>query len=172
MESLKIEIGRNIFIARKTLRINHIDMVKLTGVTRPIISSIENGTSNPTIDTILKLSKALNISDEMLTMTQIKFNTLYGLLKQTFSNYILQEGEIYIPESKWNHLNKYYDDDTKKYSGNIARVCGEILQLNYPKADVLELQNSLLGAVLGILFQKDGFKDGLLFGAWLGNKLK
>lgn len=172
MESLKKEIGRNLFIARKILRLNHIDLVKLTGVTRPIISSIENGTSNPTMDSILKLSAALNISDEMLTMTKIKFNTLYGLLKHTFSNYIIQEGPIYIPDSKWNYLNKYYDNDIKKYSGQIAKVCGEILQINYPKVEASDLQNSTLGAVLGVIFQKDGFKDGLLFGAWLGDKLK
>ena len=169
--NLKTAIGLNLFIARKTLGMNHIDLVNLTGVTRPIISSIENGSSNPTLDSILKLSKALQISDEMLTMTDIKFNSLHGLLKQTFANYILYESPMHIPKSEWNFLNKYYDADLKKYAGKIAKVCREIIQLNHPD-NKMELQNSMLGATLGVVYQKDGFKDGLLFGAWLGNKLK
>ncbi len=133
MADIKTEIGLNLFIARKTLAMNHIDLVKLTGVTRPIISSIENGSSNPTFDSILKLSKALQISDEMLTMTKIKFNVLNGLLKQTYTNYIMHEGQMHIPKTQWNFLNKYYDSDVKKYAGKVAQVCREIIQLNHPE---------------------------------------
>ncbi|MCW8848500.1 MAG: helix-turn-helix transcriptional regulator, partial [Melioribacteraceae bacterium] len=166
------EIGLNIFIARKTLGINHVDLVKMTSVTRPIISSIEKGSSNPTFDSILKLSKALQISDEMLTMTQIKYNILNGLLKQTYANYIIHKGQMHIPKTQWSFLNKYYDADVKKYSGKVAQVCRQVIQINHPNTNKMELQNIMLGAVLGVVYQNDGFENGLLFGAWLGNKLK
>jgi transcriptional regulator with XRE-family HTH domain len=172
MADLKTSIGLNLFIARKTLTMNHIDLVKLTGVTRPIISSIEKGSSNSTFDSILKLSKALQISDEMLTMTKIKFNVLNGLLKQAHTNYIMHEGQMHIPKTHWNFLNKYYDADVKKYAGKVAKVCREIIQLNHPNTNKMELQNIMLGAALGVVYQSDGFENGLLFGAWLGDKLK
>ena len=170
--NLKTAIGLNLFISRKALGINHIDLVKLTGVTRPIISSIENGNSNPTLDSILKLSKALQISDEMLTMTDIKFNSLNVLLKQAFANYIMHESPMHIPKIEWNFLNNYYDADVKKYGGKVAQVCREIIQINLPNINKIELQNCILGATLGVVYQNDGFENGLLFGAWLGNKLK
>ena len=79
---------------------------------------------------------------------------------------------MHIPKTQWNFLNKYYEEDVKKYAGKVAKVCRNIIQINHPDVNKMELQNMMLGAVLGVVYQNDGFENGLLFGAWLGDKLK
>ena len=65
---------------------------------------------------------------------------------------------------------KISGSDDKITQSKIAKICFEVLKLNY---EILEgeFNNIVLGASLGVIFQKDGFKEGLEFGAWLGKNL-
>ncbi len=165
---IKSELGRNLFIARKALGLSHIELVKSTGLTRPVISTIENGNSNPTFSSIIKLSTFLCISNEMLTLTEKKFKTLQRLLRQSFANYMLNETELYIPKKDWNSLLKYSDVESRRDIGKIAQICKNIITINYPNEERYLYQNIILGAALGVIYQSDGFNAGLNFGAWLG----
>lgn len=166
--TIKGEVGRNIFIARKALGLSHVELVQLTGLTRPVISAIEKGNSNPTIDSIIKLSTFLCISSEMLTLTEKKFKTLQKLLKQSFSNYLLNETELYIPKKDWNNLLKYSQVNSRRDIGKIAFICKNVITINYQTEEKYIYQNMILGAVLGVIYQSDGFNAGLNFGRWLG----
>ena len=168
LSSIKSDIGLNLFIARKALQLSHLDLVELTGLTRPIISTIENGTANPTLTSIIKLSSNLFISNDMLMMTGTKFEVLQKLLKQSFANYMLHESELYVPKKLWNNLIKYSAADSRNKIGKIAHNCRDILSINLPDQDKSSSQNMILGATLGVIYQSDGFNTGLNFGAWLG----
>ncbi len=171
LNSTKDNISRNIFLIRKALGINHEMLCKLTGLTRPILSSLENSTGNPTIETLIKISTALNISVEMLFMSKSKFIELKLLLRPVYEIQKQHEIELFIPDQYWKSLLKISGSDEKNIQAKIAKICNEILRLNYDvKTD--KFNNMLLGAVLGIVYQNDGFENGLLFGAWLGEKLK
>lgn len=165
---IKGELGRNLFIARKAFGLSHIELVKSTGLTRPVISTIENGTSNATLGSILKLSTFLCISNDMLTLTEKKFKTLQRLLRQSFTNYMLSETELYVPKKEWNNLLKYSEVESRRDIGKIAHICKNIITINYPNEEKSAYQNMILGAALGVIYQSDGFNTGLNFGTWLG----
>lgn len=168
LSTIKSELGRNLFIARKALGLSHVEVVNLTGLTRPVISTIENGTSNPTFGSIIKLSTFLGISNEMLTLTEKQFKSLQILLRQSFTNYMLSETELYVPKKEWNNLLKYSEVESRKEIGKIAYACKNIITINYPNEEKYLYQNMILGAVLGVIYQSDGFNNGLNFGTWLG----
>ena len=166
----KVDIGRNLLIIRKAQKISHSELVGITGLTRPILSTIENASANPTLETLLKLSSALNISNDMLFMSKDKFEQLKFLLKDLFGREKTNQFEYYIPPRSWKMLMQYSGDETKKNCSRVAKICAEIVHQNNGKSGTQN--NMILGATLGVIFQDDGFKYGLEFGAWLGNKLK
>jgi transcriptional regulator with XRE-family HTH domain len=171
LDSTKNNLSRNIFLIRKGLDINHENLCALTGLTRPILSSIENSSGNPTIETLIKISTALNISVEMLFMSKLKFNELKLLLKSSYEINKQNEIGFLIPGQYWKLLLKNSGSEDKNTQAKIAKICYEILRLNYDvEAD--EFNNMLLGAILGVVYQNDGFENGLRFGTWLGDKLK
>lgn len=168
--SNKNNLSRNIFLIRKALGINHEKLCEFTGLTRPILSSIENSTGNPTLETITKISSALNISIDLLFMSKSKFFELKSLLKSSYEIKKLNEIDFLIPEQYWKLLLKISGSEDKNTQTKIAKICFEVLRLNYDfKAH--EFNNIILGASLGVIFQKDGFNEGLEFGAWLGEHL-
>ncbi len=166
----KENISRNIFLIRKALGLSHNKLCELTGLTRPILSSIENLSGNPTIETLSKISVALNISTDMLHMSRAKFLKLKSLLKSSYEIEKQHEIGFLVPEKYWKLLIKYSGSENRSNKNKVAKISYEILNLNY---DILsdEFNNMVLGASLGIIFQKDGFKEGLEFGAWLGKNL-
>ena len=58
--------------------------MNLSGITRPVISGIENARINTTLDTINKLTRVLGINFEMLILGKKGFDKLYKLLKSQF----------------------------------------------------------------------------------------
>ena len=166
----KDTISRNCFLLRKAINLSHEKLCELTGLTRPILSSIENRNGNPTIETLMKISAALNISANMFFMSRSKFILLQSLLKSSFEIEKQHQIDLLIPDKYWKLLIKISGSDGKNIQGKIAKVCFEVLRLNYDNQRG-EFNNIVLGASLGVIFQKDGFKEGLEFGAWLGEKL-
>lgn len=169
---IKSDIGRNQLIVRKAMGISHIELVSITGLTRPILSKIENSTANPTLDTLIKLSKALNISYDILIMSKTKFELLKDISKIVYEQEKEEMFDFLLSDKTWKILMEYSGDETKKNCTKVAKICAQIITQNITP-DFIDQKNSMiLGATLGVIFQKDGFKTGLEFGAWLGSKLK
>lgn len=167
---IKKDVGRNLLLIRKALNLSHLDLVSTTGLTRPILSTIENGSANPTMQTLIKLSSALNISFDMVFMSEQKFNKLMRLLKDRFANERYPDFDFHISPKFWKLLIKYSGNDVKSNYSRTSKICSAVIKQNFnPSID--DENNMILGASLGVLFQKDGFKYGLEFGAWLGNRL-
>jgi len=61
------KLGRNIKRIRLAKGISQGDIVRSMGMDRAFVSNIENGKTNPTLATIVKLANALDVStDELL----------------------------------------------------------------------------------------------------------
>ena len=104
-------------------------------------------------------------------MSKDKFEQLKFLLKNLFEREKAKLFEYYIPPRSWKMLMQCSGDETKMNCSRVAKICAEIIHQNnnnYSRSQ----NNMILGAALGVIFQDDGFKYGLEFGAWLGSKLK
>ncbi|MBK8944507.1 MAG: helix-turn-helix transcriptional regulator [Ignavibacteriae bacterium] len=171
LAKIKEEIALIIFVARKSINLNHEDLLKLTKITRPILSTIESGTANPTLDSLLKLKSALQINDEFFLMNKQRFYSLKNLLKSNYSNFLVSSGKLLINEKDWKMLIKLSDDYTKPSYSKIAKICKEIVVMNINSQDEFMIQNATIGATLGVIYQIDGFEDNLNFGYWLGKSI-
>ncbi|MGH1375088.1 MAG: helix-turn-helix domain-containing protein [Alphaproteobacteria bacterium] len=60
MENLE-DIGRNISQLRKSQKLSQEDLSRLAEIDRSYISEIENGHKNPSVMTIIKISRALKV---------------------------------------------------------------------------------------------------------------
>lgn len=165
---MKNELGRNFYIMRKALGYSHFDIVNRTGLTRPILSSIENASGNPTFDTLLKLSNSLEISIKVLLFTKSEFESLKVLLKDSFTKENNNVNRFIIDEKIWRELLQLSGTKKKSEQGRIAVICKNLIDQNLPELDS-EIRNKvILFSILGVIFQKDGFQFGLEFGVWLG----
>tara|TARA_B100000508_G_C11463280_1_gene280256 strand:+ start:1878 stop:2084 length:207 start_codon:yes stop_codon:yes gene_type:complete len=61
-----LQLGKNLKRIRTEKGISQGDIVRTLGVSRSFISNIENGKTNPTLATIAKLAKALDVPIEDL----------------------------------------------------------------------------------------------------------
>ena len=59
--SLEAAIGRQVREFRKRLQLTVVDLGKLAGVSRGMVSKIENGMTSPSLATLSALAKALNV---------------------------------------------------------------------------------------------------------------
>ena len=67
MKSESAKLGKNLKRIRTEKGITQGDIVRTLGVSRSFVSNIENGKTNPTLATIAKLAKAVEVSvDELL----------------------------------------------------------------------------------------------------------
>lgn len=62
----KTQIGQTIKERRKLLNIAQQDICEMASISQHTLSSIENGTGNPTIDTLLKIFNILGIDIELI----------------------------------------------------------------------------------------------------------
>jgi transcriptional regulator with XRE-family HTH domain len=60
------KLGKNLKRIRTKKGISQGDIVRSVGIDRAFVSNIENGKTNPTLATISKLAKALNVKIEEL----------------------------------------------------------------------------------------------------------
>ena len=60
------KLGQNLKRIRKGKGISQGDIVRKLGMPKSFVSNIENGKTNPTLATIAKLAKALNVNIEEL----------------------------------------------------------------------------------------------------------
>jgi transcriptional regulator with XRE-family HTH domain len=67
MKSESMNLGRNLKRIRIEKKMTQGDIVRALGFSRSFVSNIESGKTNPTLDTITKLAKAIKVSpDELL----------------------------------------------------------------------------------------------------------
>jgi transcriptional regulator with XRE-family HTH domain len=67
MDSESKRLGENLKMIRTKKGISQGDIARSLGVSRGYISNIENGKTNPTLATIVRLASALGVkSDELL----------------------------------------------------------------------------------------------------------
>ena len=60
-------LAENLKNAREKLGLSQEDVAKAVGITQPAYSYIENGFKNPSVPTLIRLSKLLNVSiDELI----------------------------------------------------------------------------------------------------------
>jgi len=62
MKSESIRLGKNLKRIRTDKNISQGDIARELGVDRGFISNIENGKTNPTLTTIVKLARAIGVS--------------------------------------------------------------------------------------------------------------
>lgn len=55
------DIGRNISQLRKGQKLSQEDLSRMAEIDRSYLSEIENGHKNPSVRTIIKISRALNV---------------------------------------------------------------------------------------------------------------
>lgn len=61
MQKESAKLGKNLKRIRIEKGITQGDIVRTLGVSRSFVSNIENGKTNPTLATIAKLARALNV---------------------------------------------------------------------------------------------------------------
>ena len=66
MQNEATKLGLNLKRIRTKKAISQGDIARELGVSRGFVSTIENGKTNPTLSTIAKLAKALNVSTNEL----------------------------------------------------------------------------------------------------------
>ena len=66
MKTVSKRFGVNLKRIRTEKKMSQGDIIKVTGMDRGYISSVENGGQNPTLATIEKFAKALGVSMEEL----------------------------------------------------------------------------------------------------------
>lgn len=172
IDTIKDQIALIIFIARKALNYNHEELAKITNITRPVLSTIESGSSNPTLVSLLKLKNALLISNELFMMNKQRFYLLKNLMKSNYSNYLMNYGKLHVNEIDWKILSKLSEEYKRTSYSKIVKICKRIVEMNNNSKDEFLIQNAIIGSVLGVIFQTDGFEDSLNFGYWLGSNLQ
>ena len=70
----KKELGAAIERARKALAISQADLARKASVRQPQISELENGTTNATVDTVLKVLAALELDWEVVPRRKGRFD--------------------------------------------------------------------------------------------------
>ena len=66
MKNESAKLGQNLKRIRTKKAISQGDIARELGVSRGFVSTIENGKTNPTLSTITKITKALNVSTNEL----------------------------------------------------------------------------------------------------------
>ena len=66
MKSISKKFGANLKKIRLGKKMSQGDIIRITGMDRGYVSSLENGRQNPTLATIEKLAKSLGVSMEEL----------------------------------------------------------------------------------------------------------
>ena len=60
--TLEEQLGSRIHSARKSIRISQRELADRAGLTQAVISKIEVGSANPTLQTVQRISEALNMN--------------------------------------------------------------------------------------------------------------
>lgn len=164
-------ISQNLYIIRKAHGITHLKITKELGISRPILSGIENNSINPTLNTLEALCNYFHLSFNIIILSHDSFNIFQKLLNRSYSNNSPNEFDLIINDNDWKKLMKLSLNKSKSNIGKISALVKIIIDNNFPDIDFRLKSNMIVCAVNGIILQEDGFKKGLDFGCWLGYNL-
>lgn len=110
-DTLAPDIGRRIAMRRNQLGLTQAQAAELSGLTQQFFASVETGRKNMRADSIVKVSKALNISTDFLltgTVTDFERNRLAQMLEP------LDEQQFYAFEEIVKRILTFsgYDSDS------------------------------------------------------------
>lgn len=108
------EIGDKIKFLRKKYKLNQAELGKMCGITGQMISKIETNSAYPSLETLNKLSSALNCSISELT-NESAFSGNGGILNNLTENYLqtinksnqINKMELLIENDVNDTLNKF-----------------------------------------------------------------
>lgn len=104
-ESLASEIGKRIAIRRNQLGLTQEQAAERSGLTQQFFASVETGAKNIRAESIIRVSKALNISTDFLltgTVSDIDCDRLTNMLKQLDEKQFLEIESIIIQILKFS----------------------------------------------------------------------
>lgn len=98
-ESLASEIGKRIATRRNQLGLTQEQAAERSGLTQQFFASVETGAKNIRAESIIRVSKALNISTDFLltgTVSDIDCDRLMNMLKQLDEKHFLEIESIIV----------------------------------------------------------------------------
>ncbi|PAW95183.1 hypothetical protein CKK33_17425 [Mucilaginibacter sp. MD40] len=122
IDEMLISLGRNISAIRNAKRETQYGVAKSIGVTHPVVSKIENGTYNVTIELLVRLCNHFKISLQQvldLDNNQIFYFTQKNITGNFHKQYVVHEladgYEILINQlqSEVSYLRKYFEQHSK-----------------------------------------------------------
>ncbi len=97
-------IGNNIATSRKSLKISQRELGRRTGLSGQMISKIENNSTHPSIETLDKIAKALNIDpSELLENEESNKKGIFS----KFAN-VIDKGELKRSIDKYKAIDMFF----------------------------------------------------------------
>lgn len=94
-DSLTLDIGHRIAIRRNQLGLTQAEAAELSGLTQQFFASVETGKKNMRAESIVKVSKALNVSTDFLLTGKVTDFERTRLMKMLEP---LNEEQLYLVE--------------------------------------------------------------------------
>lgn len=125
IDEMLISLGRNISAIRNAKRETQFGVAKSIGVTHPVVSKIENGSYNITMELLIKLCNHFKITLQQvmdLDNNQIFYFTQKNITGNFHKQYVVREladgYEILIKQlqSEVTYLRKFYELHSNKNS--------------------------------------------------------
>ena len=131
-------LGDNLFEARKKAKLSQEQLAGIVNVSTSTISAYENGAKNPSLNNIIKIAHALNVSLDKLCGVRQKY-----YINEKPLEALLVFLEKFKPEIKFNDNNKQvileFNQESSDISGNT------ILRFFDEYAKIREIENMHLG---------------------------
>lgn len=106
-----MNIAESVRVRRVQLKMTQKDLSRKTGIKQPTISAIENGVNNPTLETILLISEAMNctVSDligqtrpnEHIDPSVQRLVSIFNQLNDDGKDFILDQADYAIRHQKF-----------------------------------------------------------------------
>lgn len=108
-ENIYTLIGKRIKEERQRLSLTQEELAAKAHIGTKFVGSIERGVTKPSLDTFIKIAKALNISCDSLITKEIKKKTGYKTSVSKPLEYLVSE----FPDNKQDQLLKVFKDIQK-----------------------------------------------------------
>lgn len=143
-------VGKNIRALRKGKKMSINKLSNVSGVSLGFISDIENSKTNPSIPTLIKIAKALNIKMELFFKKDLIITLNQSITKENLKKYtdnqtnqLKEESELYTT-GKFKTAKAAMQFILKQPS--LMAYGGYDVQ-NMSDEDIIEFANDLLGVV-------------------------
>lgn len=129
-----MNLGNRIRVLRKEKKCSIMNINQLTGLSKSTISQIENGQSSPTVQTLEKIAKALDVTIGMFFKENEKEifdgNSIEFISPQEAMQFILKQG--IISDLVGFDINKLSDEEFIEFNDNLLRQL-QLLSYKYKR---------------------------------------